>query len=93
MTDEEADVIDFKTSIRTISNWGKCKNCKLLDTSSREEFPDGKVRQGSCVAHPIQPNGKWDEDRCDMIQYGLERELDSDNKPGQMFVFAAKDGA
>jgi len=46
---------------------GKCRNCAFLDPSTREEFPNGMVRQGRCIPHAVQPNGRWDEDYCDIV--------------------------
>lgn len=71
---------------------GMCKDCKLLDTSTREVFPNGMTHQGSCVAHPIQPNGKWDDDWCDMMQHAIREELNEHGKPIAAFVFSARDG-
>jgi hypothetical protein len=72
-------------------NRGMCKNCKLLDTSTRQEFPDGNIMVGCCVAHPVQPNGKWNDDYCDMIQHAVNQELNEWGESIGEFVFAAKE--
>jgi hypothetical protein len=70
---------------------GMCKDCRLLDTATRKVFPSGLIRLGRCVAHPIQPNGKWDDDWCDMMQNTIEPELNEIGNPVQAFIFAAKE--
>ena len=81
-----------KTGLLIARGQGRCKDCKLLDNSSREDFPNGMIRQGRCVAHPIQPNGKWDADWCDLWQWAIKPELNDAGEPVYAFVFAAKDG-
>jgi hypothetical protein len=46
---------------------GRCSECKHLDTTTREVFLDGNIRLGRCAMLPIQPNGKWNDDWCDII--------------------------
>jgi len=72
---------------------GMCKDCKFLDTTTRETFPYGMVRQGRCSVHPVQPNGKWGDDYCDMTQNPIKEELNEWGKPIEAFVFSAKDEA
>jgi hypothetical protein len=70
---------------------GKCVDCKLLDTSTREVFPGGTIRRGRCIPHPIQPNGKWDDDMCDIMQTTTTPELNEAGESVQAFTFSPRE--
>jgi len=70
---------------------GKCADCKLLDTTSKDTFPDGMVRQGRCTKMPMQPNGRWDGDTCVLMEDGPDGAINEIGEKVKRFAFRQKE--
>ena len=70
---------------------GKCIDCKFLDTTSREMFPDLVVRQGRCTKMLMQPNGRWDSDTCNQMEDNPNGAINEIGEKVKRFAFRPKE--